>query len=325
VVPASWSLRAAQRIIDALSALAPAIQGGNTLVRNSMRRSRVATLFAALIAVLVLATLTLSASGAGAAGSNTLTVKAGEYTYVLKGSPKAGWVQIDFQNGGVEDHMLAMFKLKKGTTAAELKTALLSEDENAFGQIAAPGGDPTVYGTPGPLSSKASTSTMTKLAAGTYGIACFFPAPDGSPHAAHGMYKVITVSGKSSTKPPADGVSEVTIADSGITGPSSGLPAHGWVKVTNNASVSRDLNVAKYTSDSATFDQANTYYNDYFSSGKVPAGTAPATLDGGLGGLAKGGSGYFQADLQSGRYVLVSSNQEADNDVNPLHLDFTAK
>jgi hypothetical protein len=296
-------------------------------VRTHTRRSRVVRFWAALAALVVVpATLGVSTgSAASAAGSNTLTVKAGEYTYQLKGSPKAGWTQINFDNAGVEDHMMALFKLKPGTTGAQLKKALLSSDQNALETIAAPGGDPTVFGTPAPLSPKASTTTVTKLAAGTYGMACFFPAPDGSPHAAHGMYKVFKVSGKSSATPPTDGVSEVTIADSGITAPSSGVPAHGWVKVTNNATNGRDLTVAKYTSDSATFDQANAYYSEYFSSGKLPAGDAPATLQGGIGGLAPGGVGYFQADLDSsGKYVFVSSNNDADNDPSPLHLDFSA-
>jgi len=293
-------------------------------VRNATRRSRVARFWAALAAfVVVPATLAVSTTSAGAAASNTLTVKAGEYTYILKGSPKAGWVQINFQNAGVEDHMMAVFKLKPGTTNAQLKQAVLSRDQNALQKIAAPGGDPSVYGTPGLLSSGASTTTMTKLSAGTYGMVCFIPAPDGSPHAAHGMYKVFTISGKSSAKPPTDGVTGVSIDDSVITAPASGLPAHGWVKVTNNATVGRDLSLAKYTSADATFDQANAYYNEFFSSGKAPAGTAPATLDGGLGGIQKGGTGYFQVDLKNGRYALVSSNQDAQNDPNPLHLDFT--
>ena len=299
-------------------------------MRIQQRHSRVARCLAALAALVVVpatlaTTLAVSTTAAGAAGSNTLTVKAGEYTYQLKGSPKAGWTEITFENSGVEDHMLAMFKLKKGTTNAQLKKAVLSNDQSALEKIAAPGGDPTVFGTPAPLSPKASTTTTTKLAAGTYGMVCFFPAPDGSPHAAHGMYKVFTVSGKSSATPPTDGVSEVTITDSGITAPASGVPAHGWVKVTNNATNGRDLGVAKYTSDSATFDQANAYYNEFFSSGKVPAGDVPATLDGGLGGLAPGGVGYFQADFDTGgKYVFVSSNNDADNDTNPLHLDFSA-
>jgi hypothetical protein len=291
-------------------------------VRTHTRRSRVARIWAALAALVVVpATIALTTTAAGAAGSNTLTVKAGEYTYLLKGSPKAGWTQITFDNAGVEDHMMAMFKLKPGTTSAQLKTAILSSDQNALQKVVtAP-----IDGAPSLLSAGAKTTTMTKLAAGTYGIACFIPAPsDGKTHAEHGMYKVFKVSGKSSATPPTDGVTNVSIDDSGITVPSSGIPAHGWLKVTNNSSVGRDATFAKYATSDATFDQANAYYNEYFSTNKLPAGPAPATLDGGLGNLQKGGTGYVEADFQSGRYVLVSSNQDVDgNDPSPLHLDFT--
>jgi len=224
----------------------------------------------------------------------------------------------------VEDHMMAMFKLKKGTTPAQLKTAVTSNDQAAFEKIAAPGGDPTVSGSPNLLTSKQSTTTFTQLPAGTYGIACFISAPDGKSHAEHGMYKVFTVSGKSSAKPPTDGVSEVSISDSAITAPSNGVPAHGWIKVTNDSAVARDLSIAEYTSADATFDTANAYFNEYFSTGTPPAGDAPATINGGIAGIAPGASGYVEVDLSNGRYALVSSNQELqDNDPAPLHVDFT--
>lgn len=296
---------------------------GRALIIHS-RRARVTRLWAGLAALMVaMATIGFSAPAASASGSNTLTIKAGEYVYQLKGSPKAGWTQITFQNSGVEYHMLAMFKLKKGTTAAALKKAVTSNDNKAFEAIAAPGGDPTVSGSPAVLSTKQSTTTMTQLPAGTYGIACFIPAPDGKSHAEHGMYKVFTVSGKSNLKPPTDGVTAVSISDSGLALPTAGMPAHGWVKVTNGTSVARDLSLAEYTSAGATFDAANAYYNALFSSSEPPEGDPPATLNGGLGGVAPGASGYFELDLKDGRYALVSSNQELDsNDPNPLHADF---
>ena len=75
---------------------------------------------------------------------------------------------------------------------------------------------------------------MTELTAGTYGLVCFIPAPDGAPHAAHGMFKVFTVSGKSNLKPPTDGVAEVSISDTAITAAVAGDAAQELtLKVTN--------------------------------------------------------------------------------------------
>ena len=73
------------------------------------------------------------------------------------------------------------------------------------------------------------------------------------------------------------------------------------VKVTTSSAVARDLSLAEYTSADATFDAANAYFNEYFSTGTPPAGDAPATINGGLGGIAPGASGYFEVDLSNGR------------------------
>ncbi|MEX1006856.1 MAG: hypothetical protein WD271_03325 [Acidimicrobiia bacterium] len=291
-----------------------------------MRKThRVAVLTAALAACL--ATVGLGAAiapGAGAAGSNTLTVKAGEYTYKVSGSPKAGWTEVEFDNPGLEFHMLGMVQLKKGVTVKQLKAALLSDDENAGNKLVA--GDGDVSPLPSFLSAGERTTILTKLPSGHYGMFCFVPAPDGESHVAHGMVKVFDVgSGKSSLSPPKDGVVNVTISDSGITLPSSGLPKSGWVKVTNGTSVPRSLTLARYLTPTATFEDGDAYFNEFFESGQVPTGDPPAAIAGGIEGIAPGSTGYFELAMKSGRYVLVSSNAEEENDPNELHTDFTVK
>jgi hypothetical protein len=264
------------------------------------------------------------APNAAAAGSNSLTVKAGEYTYKVSGSPKSGWTEIIFDNAGVEFHMLGMAQLKKGVTVKQLTKALESEDENAANALVV--GDGTVAPLPGFLGPNEKTTLMTKLAAGHYGIFCFFPAPDGRTHLAHGMVGTLDVSsGKSSLTPPKDGVVDVTIGDDGITLPTSGLPRSGWAKVTNSTSVSRSLILARYLSPTATYEQGTAYFDQYFQTGKVPAGDPPAAIAGGVTSVAPGSSAYFQLALKADRYVLTSSNDEVDDDPNELHVDFTVK
>jgi uncharacterized cupredoxin-like copper-binding protein len=284
-------------------------------VRTHTRRSRVVRFWAALAALVVVpATLAVSTgSAASAAGSNTLTVKAGEYTYQLKGSPKAGWTQVNFDNAGVENHMMAGFKLKKGTTPAQLKKALLSDDQSAFEKIAAPGGDPTVSGLPALLGPGEKTTTLTELTAGTYGIACFVPAPDGSPHAAHGMFKVFTVSGKSNLKPPTDGVADVSLTDTGITTPSGDAPKNLTAKVTNDGTTVHTFQLVKLA-DGHTLDEVKTYFDTLFDAGKAPEGDAPGTLVGGVESVAPGGMAYLEWSLPAGTYGYVSTEGDAPND-----------
>ena len=90
----------------------------------------------------------------GAASGNALNVTAGEYVYQLKGAPKPGWVTMNFNNAGTEHHMLAIAALKSGTTAKQLKAALLADDESAadalidtsIGDGGFVGGAPTLLG-----------------------------------------------------------------------------------------------------------------------------------------------------------------------------------
>lgn len=255
-------------------------------------------------------TIGVSAPAAGAAGSNALTVKAGEYVYQLKGNPKAGWTQINFDNSGVEDHMMAVFKLKKGVTSAQLKKALLSKDQAAFEKISAPG---NVNGTPAVVGRGQKTTTISELPAGHYGIACFVPAPDGSPHAAHGMYKIFDVaSGKSSLKPPTDGVADVTLNDTGITVPSGNAPKNLTVKVTNAGTTPHSFQLMKLNAGK-TLDEAKVYFDTLFNTGKAE-GEAPGTLVGGVESVAPGGMAYLEWSLPAGNYGYVSTDGDAPND-----------
>ncbi len=195
----------------------------------------------------------------------------------MGGSPKSGWTQITFQNGGTEYHMMAVLSLKKGVTVAQVKEAAVSSDR--LGVRHDRGRPREVSGTPDLLSPGAETTVITKLPAGHYAIACFIPAPDGAPHVAHGMVKIFDVgTAKSSLTPPTDGLVAVTVADDAITLPTAGMPGHGWAKVTNNASEPRSLSIARYATSTTTFDEANAYFNSFFSSGTVPAGDPPAVL-----------------------------------------------
>jgi hypothetical protein len=262
----------------------------------------------------------VGAPTASAAGSNNVNVKAGEYTYKVSGSPKSGWTQINFSNSGVEYHMLAMAQLKKNVTLKQLKAAIATEDESDENKLVVGGVSPL----PGVLGPGEATAILTKLKAGNYGIFCYIPAPDGMPHALKGMVDTFTVaSGKSNLTPPKDGVIPVTLSDDAITLPSAGLPKSGWVKVTNSTSVSRSLGLGRYLTPTATFQEADAYFNALFQGGAK--GDPPASIMGGLQGIPAGGAAYVQVKFDPGRYVVVSQNGDVDNDPNQLHTDFEIK
>jgi hypothetical protein len=169
--------------------------------------------------------------------------------------------------------MLVIQPLKKGTTLKQVKTVAASDDQSAGDAITGKG---DVFSTPDIVGPGEKTTVIAKLPAGHYALLCFVPAPDGKSHAAHGMVKILDVSSaKSSLTPPKDGLVPITITDDAITLPASGVPGHGWAKVTNGSSATRNLGIGRYLTPSATFDDANAYFNQYFQSGTVPDGAPP--------------------------------------------------
>jgi len=288
-----------------------------TMTRRAMRLASIGAMSLALGAT-ALSTTTMSA---GAQSSNKITVTAGEYFYKLSGSPKPGNVEIVFDNKGIEIHMVEMLQLKPSVTLKQLKQSLLSDDESAIEKLLAGSGN--VAGAPELLSEGVATTNITNLKAGRYGMLCFVPAADGTPHIVHGMVKIVDVKGSKSTqKPPADGVVDITLGDSGVTLPSTGVPKSGWIKVTNEASVPRDLILAKYAGANTDFTSVNAEIDQFFGTGKWTSGSAPVVFNGGVGTLPPNGIGYVEvSSLPSGKWVAVSTGGE--DDAAPLHTDFT--
>jgi len=263
---------------------------------------------------IVPSTIGVAVTSAGAAGSNSLTVKAGEYVYKLSGSAKAGWTKINFDNAGVEDHMMAVVQLKPGVTVKQLKAAALSQDQSAFEKIAAPKADPNgVSGVPDLIGPGQKTSTITELPAGHYGILCFVPAPDGKSHVAHGMVKTFDVAkGKSSLKPPTSGVTDVSISDTAITFPTDNLGRNLSLKVTNEGSAVHSFTLVK-VNEGKTLDEVKAYFDAFFN-GQAPAGNPPGAIVGGISSINPGGMAYLEQTLTAGHYGYVSTQGTAPDD-----------
>jgi hypothetical protein len=267
------------------------------------------------MAVLIVpATIGASVGTAGAAGSNSLTVTAGEYVYKLSGSPKAGWTQVNFDNAGVENHMMAVYALKPGVTAKQLKAAALSQDQIALGKITAPKADPNgVSGLPDRLGPGQKTTTITALPAGHYGMLCFVPAPDGKSHVEHGMIKTFDVAkSKSSLKPPTSGVTDVSISDSAITFPTDNIGRNVTLKVTNSGSAVHGFTLVKIA-DGKTLDEVNGYFDAFFG-GQAPAGDPPGVIVGGISSINPGTDAYLEQSLEAGHYGYVSTQGNALDD-----------
>ena len=237
----------------------------------------------------------------------------------MSGSPKPGWIELKFDNAGVEIHMVGMVALKNGVTAKQMKKALLSDDENAGANLVV--GDGEVLPTPGLLGPGEKATNIMELKAGRYGLFCFIPAPDGKSHVEHGMVKVFDIKGSKSTfTPPADGVVELKLTETSATLPST-LPRSSTLKITNDAGGPRSLNFVRLIGGT-TIQQADEYFGQLFE-GEAPAGDPPATLVGGADGIAPGSTTYIQLTLDAGSYGYANEDSQSDDDPAPVLGGFT--
>lgn len=113
--------------------------------------------------------------------ANLVEVTAGDFTFEI-GNVSAGLTSFRLTNDGKQAHYLGVAKLADGVA---LSDALASEDgsgiESEWGSdLAAPGGDDEEFLT-------------LDLAPGNYGLVCFLPDADGTPHAFKGMAVPFTV------------------------------------------------------------------------------------------------------------------------------------
>jgi hypothetical protein len=108
-------------------------------------------------------------------------VSAIEYDFIFE-PPSAGAVSFVMSNDGEEPHFLGLGKLRDGATIEE---ALEADDPEEFTEWTA---DSDVVGPGGE-----AVLTVDDLEPGEYGMVCFIPGPDGTPHAFSGMAVPFTV------------------------------------------------------------------------------------------------------------------------------------
>ena len=288
-------------------------------------KHRVASLAATL--AMCLATVGVSAAvapSAGAAGSNTLTVKAGEYTYKLSGSPKAGWTQINFQNDGMEYHMMAVFPLKKGVTVAQLTKAAESQDQSAFDPIAGKG---QVFGAPDLLSPGAKTTVITKLPAGHYGVLCFIPAPDGevAHRARHGQdlrRQQLQVEPDATHRRPGRGDHRRRRDHAPDVGDARARLGEGHEQRLGAAELRHR---ALHDGDARRSRRPTPTSTRSSSRARFPRATRRPRSRVVRSRFPPGGTATSQLDLKPGNYVFVSDTDDDKDGSKQIHQEFTVK
>jgi uncharacterized cupredoxin-like copper-binding protein len=217
-----------------------------------------------------------------------------EYSFEGPKQVKAGLTELTLTNQGMEDHQLALFRMKDGVTPGEVLGALGEKGLDAgkaYGNwVAGPNG----------AAAGATTSVVAELEPGTYIVACVIPDATGAPHAMKGMLTDLTVT-PSKTKAASDpaGLPEVDLGDYHFTLP-KGFDGHGPLVVKNSGKVVHEAVIAKLAPGKTVQDVIA--YEEQEAPRK---GAAPYTFVAGTTFLDPGGHARLDLDLEDGDYTFI--------------------
>jgi plastocyanin len=221
-----------------------------------------------------------------------VTIDASEYKFVLPKSIPSGWVDVTLHNTGGLQHQIAFVKLGSLSFAA-FKSAAATTNIKALGDLSA------FAGGPNNVDPGQSVTATVHLDPGEYGVACFIPAADGKPHAAHGMVGEVTVAAtadSTETAPTAD-AGTITTSEFTFAVPAS-FTGKGTVAFTNAGAQVHEAILLK-EKPGKTLSEAK-----QFMLAVNPSGPPPFDDVGGMTGLGPHNTLYEKMDLTPGKYVL---------------------
>jgi hypothetical protein len=287
----------------------------------------------ALRHMLVACTLLALGSAGPLAGQQTppaavavLEITGTDYAFRAPDSAPAGWTPIRFTNEGEEPHFVFMSRLPEGRTIDDYERELSPAFARAWDAVR--GGtspddamqalmndlpawfaDLQMIGGPGLAAAGLTTETVVHLEPGNYVLECYVKTADGQIHYMEGMIRPLTVTTeRNATTPPAPDVT-VTLSNDGmeLSGDATAgrrvfavhwqeNPELGFGHSAHLARLEPDTNV----------DDVVAWMNWFGTTGL--AAPAPAEFIGGLHFMPTGETAYFIADLEPGRYLLISEN-----------------
>lgn len=260
-------------------------------------RSRLLTATAS--GVLFLAACTSSDDGGGlgpsaqpSSDAQVVKVSATEFAFDVPAQVEGGFVAMEFSNTGGLLHEFAFGRIDPGKTEADVKAVIDSGDEP-------PAWMHDVAGVP--TLSPGQTVTVTRdLEPGTYVFMCFFPSPDGTPHAQLGMYEVFQIAGDTGASAPGPDL-VISASGDGLSVPA--IPAGPQtVELRNDGPGKHSFFILRSEVEDATADEIFEAVDEWFGGGLE--GPAPATFLGGMQTIPAGTSVFETITFDPGTYLV---------------------
>lgn len=291
---------------------------------RSVELSLPLALAAALLLFLPPAT-SAQAAAAQAEDAAVVEITATDYAFRAPDTAPSGWTTLRFTNEGEEPHFVFMSRLPEGITIEDyerdlhgvfaeawysVRDARATQDEalaTLFGSMPEWSANLAMIGGPGLASPGETTQTTLRLEPGNYAIECYVKTAEGEIHYMEGMVRPLVVTAEESgATPPAPDI-RLTLSNSGMELEGDLTPGRRTfaVHVAENPEVGygHSAHLARLDPDTDLDDVIS--WMDWFDlAGMAPP--APARFLGGVHFMPEGDTAYFTADLEPGRYVLLS-------------------
>ena len=199
-----------------------------------------------------------------------LEVGATEYAFSIPAQVRGGVVTMRFTNTGSLPHEFGFGRIDPGKGLEDVRKVVESGEEP-------PDWMHDVAGVPALSPGRSVTVTRT-LEPATYVFLCYFPSPDGTPHAQLGMFSTFEISGDTGAAPPqADLV--ISAGGEGLSVPEI-TAGEQTVELRNEGPGKHGFFILRAEDPDATFEQVFGSVEKWFEGGL--AGPAPAIFVGGM-------------------------------------------
>lgn len=265
-------------------------------------------------ALALIAALNWMPAGETWAEQRSVVFEAHEYGFTGPDRLAGGVTTVQILNKGADLHHIQLVRLLEGKTAEDFVAALKADQSRFPSWIAFVGGPNAV------MPGGESAATM-RLAAGDHLLLCLIPDQNGVPHFAKGMVKPVTVT-QGPTTTAEEPAADVTITEAdfrfGLSTPISA--GTRTIRVVNEGALPHEVVVVKLAPGATVKDFAAA-----FEPGA--SGPPPGQPIGGIVGMDRGGSGFFRARFEAGRYGLLcffpDPESGAPHFAKGMALDFT--
>ena len=261
------------------------------------------------------------------AKENTVDILTENMDFQMPDTIPSGWVTLRYKNASPQTHFILIDKYPEGITMQNvidevgppfdngmklINEGNVEEGYAEFGKLPEWFGQAKYLGGSGLVSSNHVSKTMVKLDPGYYIFECYVKMSNGVFHTSMGMAKAVIVSETNSgnPEPKADITIEISSTEGIVFNDAISKGNHTFSvyfkdQIVHENFLGHDINLAKFD-DAANLDELNNWMDWSNPKGLIEPAPSGITFLGGMNNMSAGDKGYFTANLEPGRYVLIA-------------------